>query len=445
MRYVAALASLVTAGCHLVFPYQPTSDVTRPADLMVLDVLSRDDWSQDRSTDSAVRPDGTKPDGMLPTVCGGPRAVVDSFDGATTDARWQVSGGASQAGGRLVLTPPPGVAGAASYRSRYAVNLKDGVVSVEVPLLSTAAGATAMVAVERGPNNRLSLEQSSGLLACHLTVNGAKSAGLSTVYDATAHRHWRLRESNGWVYCEVSADSKSWSSLRATATPSFASTVFILLEARTIGGATGGAVELDNLNSGPSAPWCKASSFSDDFGNSTLDIPWEPIVKGGCSVGESSGMLCFQLTGPTGRCQVQSATAFELRSSFVKVSVPAITNHRDGMRVFLSLEDSGGGGASLSFVGATTGAGEIETQTSDGTTSNVAKVPYQPSQDQWWRIRETGGTIHFETSVDGTSWHAPYSSPATPFPGLAMRVVIGVEATKPITAAPVPVCVPQYN
>lgn len=57
--------------------------------------------------------------------------------------------------------------------------------------------------------------------------------------------------------------------------------------------------------------------------------------------------------------------------------------------------------------------------------NDMAAVPYDPVAHLWWRIREEGSTVYFETSPDGLDWTTRHSVP-TP-PGIAtMRLGLGL-------------------
>ena len=54
-----------------------------------------------------------------------------------------------------------------------------------------------------------------------------------------------------------------------------------------------------------------------------------------------------------------------------------------------------------------------------------ASVPYDPVAHEWWRIREAGSKVYFETSPDGLAWKEVQNVP-TPADIKAMKVGLGL-------------------
>jgi hypothetical protein len=59
-----------------------------------------------------------------------------------------------------------------------------------------------------------------------------------------------------------------------------------------------------------------------------------------------------------------------------------------------------------------------------GSNTIVTDVPYDPVAHAWWRIRESGGTVHFETSSDACNWTERSSTP-TPMLDGGVEVDLG--------------------
>jgi hypothetical protein len=45
----------------------------------------------------------------------------------------------------------------------------------------------------------------------------------------------------------------------------------------------------------------------------------------------------------------------------------------------------------------------------------IGSVLYDPAQHAWWRIRESGGTLFWETAPDGKAWVVQAQLSALPF------------------------------
>ncbi|MHB8875190.1 MAG: hypothetical protein ACYC8T_16000 [Myxococcaceae bacterium] len=51
-------------------------------------------------------------------------------------------------------------------------------------------------------------------------------------------------------------------------------------------------------------------------------------------------------------------------------------------------------------------------QSQDAVTA-AGVLAYSPVSDAYWRLRETGGTLHWETSADGTTWVVRAQAPTS--------------------------------
>lgn len=58
-----------------------------------------------------------------------------------------------------------------------------------------------------------------------------------------------------------------------------------------------------------------------------------------------------------------------------------------------------------------------------GTYTAVGNIPYNSTTHKWWRIRESGGTIFYDTSADGGTW-TNRGSTTVPFSLIALKVTL---------------------
>jgi hypothetical protein len=79
-----------------------------------------------------------------------------------------------------------------------------------------------------------------------------------------------------------------------------------------------------------------------------------------------------------------------------------------------------------------------------GTTTNVGSVLYNATQHAWWRIRESGGTIFWETAPDGKSWTTLVMAAAPAFSLDALDVSL-VGGTWEVETSPGAVAYSSFN
>jgi hypothetical protein len=384
-------------------------------------------------------------------ACGRPSVLIDTFDRTTLGPDWTVSqpSGTNLAlkNNRLELTPDPNAPSRKDVRvvSFHAVNLDQDRIRVEVPaMLGTSSTAIAYLRAERDATHYLELRQSQGSLHAALADGGAPSSLGSKLYDPVAHRWWQIAHSASGLTFQISPNGQSWTTLWSAPSCSFRGTVFQVLGAATNGPtAAAGTVAFDNLNVGrPPAEWCKAASFSDDFSDNVVGMPWLTHLSGACTVAESGGDAAFNLQGSAAcDCSYQSATAFDLTASSMTVTIDAISNFYKDMRVYLAAEDALGNRVGLAFVGATDTSATFSS--SHGTSSS--STSYDPSH-WYWRIAEQNGTLVWKTSADKTTW-TTRDSAAVPsgFQVKAAHVLFGVSSAGPASKSDVGLSVSDYN
>lgn len=387
--------------------------------------------SPDASAPADASPGPVDGGGPLPVpmdpeaACGRPSTYVDDFASGPLGPEWRELATAADsvlvANGALELGAPAGQA--TSIGSKFAVDLEGDRLRVELP--SAPSGTASAVVSLRAPNgDELAFVVDGGALLARQVVGGVATTP-GTPYEPVAHRWLQIREAGGRVHWETSPDAITWVERRSEALPAFARLADIVLAVR--GGASGGKARFARLNAGrPRAAWCKAGTLTDDFTDGVPATEWRAIAQGACSYREANGELRFSMTGAgVSLCAYESRAAYDLTGSRAYLEIPAITTFYAPVRFFLEVEDASARAASLTFVG---------TNQLEHAANGLAPVltPYSAATEDWWRLREQGGTLFWETSNDGQTW-TPKRQAAAPFPLDRVRVRIGVRtgATMP--------------
>ncbi|USN96735.1 MAG: hypothetical protein H6797_00855 [Candidatus Nomurabacteria bacterium] len=226
----------------------------------------------------------------------------------------------------------------------------------------------------------------------------------TTTYDATNFRWLRLRESGGTIYWETSPDGSTWTIQRSkTSSLTLASTNVMLSCGRWTSETSPGNSYFDNLN--PGSP---TATLTDDF--STEDtIKWTGYEGNVASVVD--GRLA--LSGATSDYYppLESVSTYVFTGSYVACQ-------------FVENFPEGNGSYTLEFYVGSDTNNRIEFQINGGSLGismkeKVAGVVsssdliYNPLRHKWLRMRESGGTVYWETSIDSATWVERWSKATT--------------------------------
>lgn len=166
--------------------------------------------------------------------------LADDFEDGVPSPDWSVDGASAvtieENGGRLAITLAPGVQIAyASYTSACRYDLRDREFSVEAAVVPNPAanGAEMFIEMSVDAENRMGVVTRDNLTAAFRRVADAYVDVVTVAYDAAAHRFWRLRETAGTAFWEVSADRTSWIVLHSEPTPLDLSVAFISMNGGT--------------------------------------------------------------------------------------------------------------------------------------------------------------------------------------------------------------------
>lgn len=432
----------IDAGAHVDLVADRGPELDRPADLTTTPELPAGlDLPPPKPDLTAPKPDlGLDP----PAACGRPSAIQDDFDDGVPASQWGLVKPAgstlSESGGWLVVTP--GAGQTAEYRSLHAVNLDEDRLRVEVPaMVNTATQAGAYLAGEFDAQNQVLFVQQGGTLYSRLILGGVPTQqGIS--YDPAAHRYWQIRETAGALHWETSPDGMAWTQRMKQPTPAFARAVRIVLGASMPATGAPSTAAFDNLDLGrPRASWCAASSFSDDF-DGALAPEWRLLQSGPCTVQETSVAAFTLEPGGTSQCAFQTTAAYDLRGSSVMVNIKALTVYFPPVGAYLAVELDSENRLSLEFEGTTPPKLRARARAAKAVVLD-ASSNYATTQE-WWRIRESGGTVSWEAATSVAGPWVTLATLATPFAVDAVHGEFGVATTAAISSA-IPIGFTSYN
>lgn len=156
----------------------------------------------------------------LPTMY----TLADPFTvvGAPNPAIWSVSGASATSGNGLLTLNVSTVGGGVFVTSSSPRDMTGSVASTRVPSGVTGAGINNKFLIQAPPPNDNSYDcgwwLEGGLLSPYYDVNGVQvSAGASLTYSSVTHAYWRIREANGTVYWDTSADGTNWTNAATAA------------------------------------------------------------------------------------------------------------------------------------------------------------------------------------------------------------------------------------
>jgi hypothetical protein len=147
-----------------------------------------------------------------------------------------------------------------------------------------------------------------------------------------------------------------------------------------------------------------ASSLMTTFAGSTMAPGWSTGTAQ-CAQ-QIDGAAVFRPEGLGDFCLFYTPESYHLTCDSVTVQVPQTTTPAFSVQTVMYIEQATadldartnlvllGGGFVITFNG-----------------TQLASVPYDPANDLWWRLRESNGTLFFETSLDGVSFTTRHSLP----------------------------------
>ncbi|HUQ01045.1 MAG TPA: hypothetical protein VM261_01060 [Kofleriaceae bacterium] len=342
--------------------------------------------------------------------------------------------------GRLVIDLAPGQDGYGGYESFYQYNfLGGGELVTEV--VENSADNT-ILEVRNGLGNKAQLVEQNGQISAAL-YNVASPGVLATRAWNTSEVFWRIREENGDMLWETSANRQTWNLLHRRALP------FDVTHVQGIV-AAGGKVSTLSRSSfeqvNPDATgslFCPSAMLTDDFTTAGFYPAWYMYQNSGCTTTKSGGnlVLAFQVGSTSAFCGMDSSHLWDFsRGNGVAIDAntfPSTANFTSYM--------------TASLPGNNTTRIEFEL---DGTTLYmrilVNDAPMSPmtltfnrTTHRWWRLRGDGSSAIWETSTDGSAWTERHRA-TVPFSLTALDFNIGGGRYGTI-AAPLTITLPGIN
>jgi hypothetical protein len=369
------------------------------------------------SGDGGLVVDGQVPDGALAMAgCGGTRLLRDDFDDGVMGLDWGRSyqEGAvttSETGGKLVITLASGAAGSTYgglVSSRF-YNLVGDEVAVRVTdMVDTSTDAEAYLEVREPGGNLVRILQRHGDLHFQKRVAGTYASLATIKFNALLHDFWRIREDRGDLFWETSGNGENFVVRAQAPAPFEVTTVEVQLGAGTASSIPNpGSVGFDELNvRAPLGRFCKASSFSDDFDDGVRAITWSrTFAEAGCSVVEKAGQVVLSVApGTRPFCAYATSHAYDLQDDQAVIRVPQMIDVRSNAHVYFHAIDRNR--ASVQIIQE--GGELVARRQRGGDYQFIIDDLYSTTKHLWWRLREGGGTLFWETSSDGRAWTILY-------------------------------------
>lgn len=348
--------------------------------------------------------------------------LTDNFDDNSLDATKWVSATASSAtaaetGAKIVLTPAASTVGStSSITSLNAFSLVGSQVLVEVPQVADTTNVYTNFYMQSDSNNYVGIGIGAGNLEYIQNVAGSFSAPYTVAYNSTNHRWWRIRESNGFMYTDYSADGITWTNFYTVANPISVVGVFAVMSVyEHTSTGTPSATQFNNFNLGTSGS--AITSLTDNFNDNSIDTAlWVTYTAGGASIAETGQQLAYTLAATTSGswAGVYSKAQYNLTGTRVYAKFPAATTGNDWFDLTLSMEQLPVVDNFFS-IGVDAGRGMLQAIVEKGgLDTTLTEVAYNSTTHAWLALRESSGTIYWEYSSDGSSWSTLYSQTAFP-------------------------------
>jgi hypothetical protein len=369
--------------------------------------------------------------------CGTTELLANDFAAMELDTagwyRWGENITFTPVEGRLqVQHGDPTYGGNGGYETRQLYLLRDSRVFVEVPDYVPATNATLTFEVEADGSTDVSFQLQGTELRLAYERLDSRYRVATLDHDPAAHRFWQVREAQGTLYWEASADAETWELLASTSSVPFDGLVRIkLLVNLPVDGATPGPVFFDQVNGGSAdatEQWCPVASLSDDFNDGLVGGAWTTWADGSCTFFEQDGALFFEF-GPDGdgSCGYESITRYDLTGSSISIEVPKV-DESGAIRMLFILDFPGDN--AIAFEHGNPNAEETNRLVcwhSIAGGATPCSLSYDAATHRWWRFRhdDTANLVHWETSPDGEDWqsHGQYDAADFVFTAAVVQLI----------------------
>lgn len=158
--------------------------------------------------------------------------LTDSFNDNSIDgSKWEAYGPIQEINQRLEIRPPGNLVQYGGYVSTARHDLTDSSIHVEVVQILLASETNLVAAVD--DTNKVFIGAGGSSLYWGTITSGTGEVSKSIPYNPESHRWWRLREWEGVLHWEVSADGQNWTPLESRTGPMTLTSVHVHLQAGT--------------------------------------------------------------------------------------------------------------------------------------------------------------------------------------------------------------------
>ena len=371
--------------------------------------------------------------------------LSDAFAGTTINpSLWSTSAvneSVSMSGGALQMSPNPSTGSAQGIvRSMKTYSLLNSSFMAKVPgVLSAAGSVDQQMSLYVDSSNSIRFIYQSGSLYIQKVVSGTLTTIATITYSSTNHAWWRFRHSGITVYWETSPDGTTWTTQASAAASGLFSLnsleVHFYVESYGSGNPSPGTAQFSNLNIVPGGSSPSIANVADVFTGTSVNTKlWATSQMNG-AITESGGTLNLTPNANTGSAalSVYSLKNYSLAGSSVFTKAVGVVDAGGNVDNDFSLLLDGSNYIKWLYQGGTLYA----MASVGGTVSYVATLTYSPTSHLWWRIRESGGTVFWDTSADGVTWTNRASrTVASLFNVTYLRVFFYAETYGPGSATP---------
>jgi hypothetical protein len=172
--------------------------------------------------------------------------------------------------------------------------------------------------------------------------------------------------------------------------------------------------------------------LTDDFAGATRKVDWGQsfTVDGAAMANQTGGQLVITLaTNGNHYAGYDTTNEYDLTESRVYVHAVGVPNAATHGQMLMEVYSDGNNALRLGYDG-----GQMFAQRQHGgvTDPDLVDVPYNATNHAWWQIHQTGGSVIFETSLDGSNWNNLITIP-TPFDVSHMHIEIFAGTYQPET------------
>src|SRR5262249_50071228 len=152
---------------------------------------------------------------------------------------------------------------------------------------------------------------------------------------------------------------------------------------------------------------------TDAFDTNTRADAWNrSYTQSPMQVSQTGGQLVFTLApNAVASSAYYSSASYDLTSSAVLIQVVTSANTATSAQTSIALDGQGNNRIVMreekgQLVAGLSVAGAQQT---------IGSSLYDPTAHAWWRVRESGGTLFWETAPDGKTWSVQQQTSPLPF------------------------------